>query len=439
MPVYARNYALLVGSIAYYLFGKGDSLPLLAISIGVNYLFGLWINQSIGANRQRILFLGIFANLLPLIFFKYFDFFIANWNEITVSDIPLFELKLPLGISFFTFHALSYLIDIYRRTSQPQRNPLTYALYIMLFPPLIAGPIIRYKDIAGQLGRRIIDQEDLLEGTQRFIWGLAKKTLLANPLGNFADKVFAVEPNLMTTPIAWLGLTAYTLQIYLDFSGYSDMAIGLCRIFGFKIAENFQYPYIARSVREFWRRWHISLSTFFRDYLYIPMGGNRMGAIRTYFNLVLVFVLCGLWHGANWTFLLWGLFHGFFIASEHALADKIKWRPGKVVSHLYLILVVMLAWVLFRSSSLSYALGYYKVLFGMGGSHKAGILPYSDLYSWPIWLTMGLGILVSMPWPKMTFRFDKTKWGYAACYGLFLMALIRIAVSDYDPFIYFNF
>ncbi len=324
VPSKFRNVFLLLASLFFYAWGETIYVLIMLASIALNYFFGILIEQGMqaptGGRGRLALAAGITVNLLLLVYFKYANFLADNLNvslaRLSLPEIALGPVHLPIGISFFTFHAISYLVDIYRRQCTAQRTFVQCALYIALFPQLIAGPILRYRDMASQLISRTVTAAGFSAGIQRFVFGLAKKLILANPLGELADKVFAIPSGDLTAGPAWLGIICYGLQIYLDFSAYSDMAIGLGRMFGFHIMENFDYPYISLSIREFWRRWHISLSTWFRDYLYIPMGGNRGAAWRTYLNLTTVFLLCGLWHGASWNFVIWGLLHGVYLVLE---------------------------------------------------------------------------------------------------------------------------
>ena len=296
-----------------------------------------------------------------MIVFKYADFLVGNLNALLgplrLAPLSLPGIALPIGISFFTFQALSYVIDVYRREVPVQRNPFDLGLYIALFPQLIAGPIVRYHDVARQLVERVVTRQGFAYGVERFVVGLGKKVLIANTLAVQADLIFAIPADQLTAPVAWFGLVCYTLQIYFDFSGYSDMAIGLGYMFGFRFLENFSHPYVAQSITEFWRRWHISLSTWFRDYLYVPLGGNRGSALRTYRNLVLVFFLCGLWHGASWSFVVWGLLHGFLLVIERMGLGRLMARWPRALRHAWTLFFVMIAWVFFRADSLPQARG----------------------------------------------------------------------------------
>ena len=322
---YLRNLFLLLMSLIFYAWGEPVYVFLMIGSIIMNYTTGVLLHLQRQKSpriftEKRILYICIVGNLGLLFYFKYANFFINNLNGIlqnlSIPTISYSEIPLPIGICFFTFQAMSYVIDVYRKETDVQFNPINCALYVSLFPQLIAGPIVRYHDVAQQIVSRTVARSQFSSGIQRFIFGLAKKTMLANPLGEVADKIFAVPVHEVTTSMAWLGIICYTLQVYFDFSGYSDMAIGLGRLFGFEFLENFNYPYIAESMRDFWRRWHISLSTWFRDYLYIPLGGNRGSSLRTYLNLWTVFLLCGLWHGASWNFIIWGALHGASLVIE---------------------------------------------------------------------------------------------------------------------------
>ena len=351
LPSVLRNFFLLIVSLLFYAWGEGIVVIVMMISITFNYFAGVGISVTCRATAKVILVLAVILNILFLGYYKYLNFFAAM--------VPLFKplmghsssIILPLGISFYTFHAISYLVDIYRKGLSAERNPVNLGLYIAFFPQLIAGPIVRYSDVAEQLHERNVDLLRFYDGTIRFIRGLAKKTIIANTLGLIADRVFELNGHDIPTSIAWLGIICYSFQIYYDFSGYSDMAIGLAKMFGFNFRENFDHPYAATSMQDFWRRWHISLSTWFRDYVYIPLGGNRVGNVRTYVNLMVVFILTGLWHGAAWNFVIWGLFHGFFLLLERTQTFRVERLPPFAI-RLYVVVVGMVGWVLFRSKSL---------------------------------------------------------------------------------------
>jgi alginate O-acetyltransferase complex protein AlgI len=370
-PVKYRNYPLLLASFVFYSWGGVSLTLLLLTSVIFNYVFGRLISKQIHSKGAKLMLsLGIIGNLSLLAFYKYANFIVENINTLLESVHITFSVTdpgiiLPIGISFYTFQALSYLIDLYKQKVPVQKNFVNLALYISLFPQLIAGPIVRYNDIDTQLTSRKSTTDKFVSGIKRFILGLAKKVLIANQFALLADTAFQIQPENLSTFVAWAGIIAYSIQIYYDFSGYSDMAIGLGRMFGFEFLENFNFPYISRSIREFWKRWHISLTNWFRDYLYIPLGGNRKGNERTFLNLFIVFLLTGLWHGASWSFVAWGLLHGAFMIIEKIGFDKLLIRFWKPLQHAYALFIVIMAWVLFRADDFSYAWGYYKAMFSL--------------------------------------------------------------------------
>lgn len=394
-----QNFVLLIMSLLFYSWGEPVYVLLMIGSIMLNYLFGKAIGGSINPDKRKaLLILSLVFNLSSLAVFKYSGM-LTNFLNLIIpysnSLLPVPEVRLPIGISFFTFQAMSYLFDVYKGEVPVQKKVLNLALYISFFPQLIAGPIVRYHDINEQLEQRTIDKHGVYYGLKRFIIGLAKKVLIANVVAQAADEIFAMGANELSMPLAWLGIICYTLQIYFDFSGYSDMAIGLGRIFGFKFLENFNFPYIAKNIQDFWRRWHISLSSWFRDYLYIPLGGNRKGKVRTYLNLLVVFFLCGLWHGASWTFVAWGLYHGLFLTLERFFAGKKTARIPVFFNYVYTILVVMVGWVLFRAEDFSASLMYLKAMAGFGAGENIVIWKYLENRKLIIMLLVGL--LASTP------------------------------------------
>jgi len=380
----ASNVFLLAVSLLFYFWGENFLVWIVITSTLIDYACGLIISGGfrggeivqleIGGPRslrhRAGLVVSIVSNLAFLGFFKYFNFFVDNYNW-AISTVGLsgarwedfIRISLPLGISFYTFQSMSYTIDVYRGEVKATRNFLDFACYVTMFPQLVAGPIVRYRDVALQLVNRIVTREGFASGIRRFVIGLSKKILIANIVAVAADDIFAIHPADLTPQLAWLGIVCYTLQIYFDFSGYSDMAIGLGRMFGFDFLENFNYPYISQTIQEFWRRWHISLSTWFRDYLYIPLGGSRRGNARTYFNLVMIFFLCGLWHGAAWNFVVWGLFHGFFLVVERMGLASFLGRIPRPLRHVYALFVAIIGWVFFRSESLSQAMSFLASMF----------------------------------------------------------------------------
>ena len=400
-----------------------------------------------GTLRKVLLFLSVALTLSFLFYYKYAVFLITNLNEFFGTGFNIPNIVLPIGISFFTFQSMSYVVDVYRREIPAQKNPLSLALYVSLFPQLIAGPIVRYADIRAQITDRRIDLELFASGVRRFIIGLAKKVLIANILGETADKIFALQYGQISVSSAWLGALCYTMQIYFDFSGYSDMAIGLGRMFGFEFLENFNLPYISRSITEFWRRWHISLSTWFRDYVYIPLGGNRKGNV--YLHLFIVFVLTGLWHGAAWNFLFWGLWHGMFLIIERPFrVRKMNINAPAFLKWGYTMLVVMLGWVLFRAESLTQAYQYALTMFGIA---EYGFIPFDTKYylDHRTVAVLVAAIFVSSDIPSKIYDRLTQKSGCrenvcllaenAALITLLAVSAIFIVNSSYNPFIYFRF
>lgn len=457
-PRRLKNFILLLGSLFFYAWGEVFYLLIMLVSIGSNYLFGRLIGGSEGIPRKERLYLsiGIAVNVSLLVSYKYANFIADNVNillwRLKLPVVDLDPVHLPLGISFFTFQAISYIVDVYRNEVPVQKNPLNLALYISLFPQLIAGPIVRYHDVSSQITARTHSLALFSSGVQRFIFGLAKKMLIANPLGEVADTIFNMSTQDLATPLAWIGVLSYTLQIYFDFSGYSDMAIGLGRMFGFRFLENFNYPYISTSLREFWRRWHISLSTWFRDYVYIALGGSRVSTRRVYLNLLLVFILTGFWHGASWNFLIWGLFHGVFLASEHAGLSKVLGRLWRPIQHLYVLGVAIIGWVFFRAENLDYAVGYLKSMAGFT-EQKITQLQYAQVLSREAIIVFVIGVILSVPiYPtlrailkrisgnstlKRAFFVDLPR--LPVLVSLLFLCLLKVASSTYNPFIYFRF
>ncbi len=446
-PNRAKNTILLAASLFFYAWGELFYTALMALSILSNYIFGRLVGES-QFRKKQFLVLGVVCNLLLLGFFKYVNFIIDNLNSVLVlfslAKIELQPVHLPLGISFFTFQAISYLVDVYRNKNPAQKNLLNLGLYIALFPQLIAGPIVRYNSVARQLVSRTISLHSFEIGATRFIYGLAKKLLLANPLGEVADRIFLLPADQLPAIVAWTGIISFTLQIYFDFSGYSDMAIGLGRIFGFTFPENFKYPYVARSLRDFWKRWHISLTTWLRDYLYIPMGGNRVSGLRLTVNLLTIFVLCGLWHGASWNFLIWGLWHGQFLSLERSSFGNALAKSPRVVTHVYTLLVVIVGWVFFRFETLGGATHY---LFSMAGNNGFA----NSLYPIQLYLTNEallaaiVGITLSTSLFTVCERYmQRATWysgitRFALVILLLSLSILKISSGTYNPFLYFRF
>ena len=453
-----RNALLIAASAVYYAWSESQFLRVVLASAAANYLFGLCVHPLVPKPARKLaLASAVLANVGLLAWYKYANFTVETLNHAAMLlkrpgwQVHLAHVTLPLGISFFTFHALSYVIDVYRSDARPQPNFALLALYLLFFPQLVAGPIVRYHELEHQLRARSFQLARFARGVERFLIGLAKKVLIANQLGPIADGVFGLATRDLTPGIAWLGAVSYALQIYFDFSGYSDMALGLAALFGFEFPENFDYPYIARSLTDFWRRWHLSLSRWFRDYLYLPLGGNRRGAARTYVNLVIVFFCCGLWHGASFTFVIWGLFHGAFLVLERAGFSKILARLPSLLQRGYCLFVVLVGWVIFRASSLGQASDIIAALFGM--AHGAGTAWRAAAFVDPLQLTTlvagvifsaPLGRLLRRPWldPSAT----TTAFGpalelarVALILALGAVSAMHLSATTYNPFIYFRF
>jgi len=467
-----RNIFLLIVSLIFYAWGGTWYILLMLSVIIMNYLGALWIsknykkvvNESIDESasesvnqaqpKKYKLVLILITNLCILFYFKYFNFFINIIEGITSQNINIFEVLLPIGISFYLFQAMSYVMDVYSGKVQVQKNFFRLALYISLFPALIAGPIIKYADLELQINFREHTSAGFYYGIRRFIYGLAKKVLIANILGEVADSIFANHPAALSMNIAWIGVIFYALQIYYDFSGYSCMAIGLSQMFGFKIKENFNYPYISASITEFWKRWHISLTSWFREYVYYPLGGNRKGNFRTYINIIIIFLVSGFWHGANYTFIIWGAFYAFFLVIERLFLIKTVLKKPNIFNWLYTMIVVLIAWVFFRSPDIEYALQYIAALFGYYGN-GSGQTPdiYLTMNSFliPPFAVLFCGFIQN--WTSRIFslklfvNINRIKWINDLMFFieaiillvLFGLVLLMLANKTYNPFIYFQF
>lgn len=445
-----RNLILLGASLVFYAWGEPKFVLVMLASIVINYLSGLLVGRYRDKEtvKRLTLALAVVLNIGLLVYFKYFNFLTDNVNSLLLlfghPAQAFARVALPIGISFFTFQGLSYVVDVYRGEVPAQKNFITLAMYKALFPQLIAGPIVRYHDIYDQLEKRTTSLDRFARGGHRFVMGLGKKVLIANTLGLVADKVFSQPLSGIDTPVAWIGVLAYALQIYFDFSGYSDMAIGLACIFGFDFKENFQYPYISQTISEFWRRWHISLSSWFRDYLYIPLGGNRVAPWRVYLNLFLVFCATGIWHGASWTFLIWGLWHGFFMIMERTTKLREDTRIPGVLKWVYAMLVVTLGWVLFRSESLTYALGYLATLFGFGGPHDQVVYSYPYFLNTKNLLVAGIAVLGCTPLVRKHLLSESGGRLQRLVSFFLFTAVLALSVmmmmgATYNPFLYFKF
>ncbi len=440
-----RNPILLLASIVFYAWGEPKYLAIMLLTILINYFGALFVEKR---NKKLSLVLTILANLGLLIYFKYFNFIIANCNNLFHANIHALDVIMPIGISFYTFQALSYVIDVYRGEVKAQKDIYKVALYICLFPQLIAGPIIKYHDIEEQIENRIVDFDKVNIGVKRFIIGLSKKVLIANTLGLVADKIFSQDPHNFSHLVAWLGSISYAFQLYFDFSGYSDMAIGLGLIFGFEFMENFNYPYISKSITEFWRRWHISLSTWFKQYVYISLGGNRCAKLKTLRNLGIVFLLTGIWHGAQWTFIVWGIWHGTFIILEKTFNIKeFDSKPHPIhinfLRHIYCILIFLIGWTIFRADSMHYAIQYLSNMFGFMQLDSQNFIYKIPYYIGRIEIvTFIFAFICSVPIFK-NLIYLKNKYVKIIVniwlLGLFFLSTITIASNTYNPFIYFRF
>ncbi|MBO7673851.1 MAG: MBOAT family protein [Atopobiaceae bacterium] len=447
--VKAKNVVLLVMSLVFYAYGEPALILLMLASTYVNY----WLGRRIGAAgdvcRKRWMVLAVALNLATLGVFKYAGMLVQTLNALLGTHVPDPGIPLPLGISFYTFQALSYVIDVYRGEVEPQRRYARVLLYISFFPQLIAGPIVKYHDIERQMESRAQTWEGTACGLRRFCLGLSKKVLVADVMAVAADALFGLDPTKLSAPAAWLGAFAYLMQIYFDFSAYSDMAIGLGRMFGFTFKENFDHPYSSVNVQEFWRRWHMSLSTWLREYLYIPLGGNRRGKARTVLNRMTVFLLCGLWHGANWTFVVWGLLHGLALLIEEVVPLK---RLPRALGHAYTLLFVMLAFVVFRADTLGQAMAFLQVMALGWNLDPASVIPFAEQLT-PLFLaTAVVGVLLAGSVPdrvsKALARVAQNRQNgatlllgcsYVASFALLAICFLSLASGTYSPFIYFRF
>lgn len=446
LPVRFRNVILLLASLVFYAWGEPVYLFLMLLSILFNYFSGLDIARNLQDKRaaKRSLVFNLIINLAVLGFFKYEGFVLDTLNGILPVHISYHALPLPIGISFYTFQILSYIIDVYRGNVKVQTNLPNFALYVTMFPQLIAGPIVQYADVDEQLASREVSRTKFGEGSMYFIRGLAKKVLLANTSGMIFTEVSGLAKGNIAVMTAWLGAFAYMFQIYFDFSGYSDMAIGLGKMFGFEFNMNFNYPYVSKSITEFWRRWHISLSSWFRDYVYIPLGGNRVSKIKHIRNLLIVWFLTGLWHGAAWNFVAWGLYYGVILIIEKYLLSPVLDRLPDIVRHIYRIVLVVIGWVLFFSSSFGQAADYIRVMFGAGAhgfaDRESMYLLTSNLILWLI-LIFGSTPLVHFRYEHMlrTKKWNTTIINSVVYAALFIVCIAYLVTETYNPFLYFRF
>ncbi|OBX23518.1 MBOAT family protein [Bizionia algoritergicola] len=451
-PKKFKNFTLLAFSLVFYTWGEKELVLLILLSAAVDYISGLIISKG---KRKLGLYISITFNISILLYFKYANFISGNlisllegFNMSPEGALNFSNIALPIGISFYTFQTMSYTIDVYRGQVKACKNFIDFATYVTLFPQLIAGPIVRYAVIEKELKSRVVTVSLFYEGVERFIIGLSKKMIIANNCAILADAIFNLPPSESSVLIAWLGTIVYSFQIYYDFSGYSDMAIGLGKMFGFNFPENFDYPYISKSIREFWRRWHITLSNWFKDYLYISLGGSREGKWRTYANLIIVFFVTGLWHGANWTFIFWGLFHGLFIIIEWNFKDTDSKRPA-ILSHLYFLFVLNISWVFFRNDTMTDAFNYLVTMFNFSLETNTAFLNF--YLTKEMLFVLAAALLLSTPiYKKIVYAIlnsnltsgTKKLFLPLKLIGLFILLLIcftYIATDSYNPFIYFRF
>ena len=450
LPQKYKNLFLLISNIVFYSWGEYLVVIIMFITIFANYQGSLLIEKG---RRKLGLFISLFVSLFLLVFYKYANFMLENIGGLmdlfgVQFDVQIKGIALPLGISFYTFQTLSYTIDVYRRQIKANKSFVNFAAYVSLFPHLVAGPIVRYVDIDKELAERQVDKSSFRIGLERLIMGLAKKMILANSCALVVDEIFECSPQFMSSEVAWTGAIAYAFQIYFDFSAYSDMAIGLANMLGFRFLENFNYPYIATSIQDFWRRWHISLSTWFRDYLYIPLGGNRGSSWKLYRNLFIVFFATGLWHGASWNFIIWGLLHGTFLVLERLFLAQFLLKIWKPIRHIYTLLVVLIGWVFFRAEDMPYALAYLRKMFGLSIEGENIVYNVSYFVNPENILMLILCLIFS----SSIFLYIKNKAVHIKKYNqilqatyyigllvLLLLVMMYLSVNSYNPFIYFRF
>ncbi len=463
VPRKLKNAVLFFSSLVFYAWGEPVYVVLMLFSTVVDYTHGMLVDKLMKQGKERkarwVVASSMTINLLLLGFFKYADFLIGSINGVLGTGIPLLKLALPIGISFYTFQTMSYTVDIYRGEAKVQRNIISFGAYVALFPQLIAGPIVRYQTIAEELQERKETSSDFSEGINRFLLGLGKKVLLANNIGMLWDSISAMGGQELSVATAWLGILAYSFQIYFDFSGYSDMAIGLGRMFGFHFPENFNYPYISKSITEFWRRWHISLGTWFREYVYIPVGGNRKGRLCQIRNLAIVWLLTGIWHGASWNFVVWGIYYGIFLIVEKVFLLKRLERLPRWLQHVYTLLVVAIGWVIFAFDSMGVGFVYLKNMFGFGGIawiNREFIYLFYTNALWLVLLVLGSTELPKKLVKKLEAKLHQTPEraaGKAVWYQdglltlgqnivyiiIFFVSVAYLVDATYNPFLYFRF
>ena len=437
-----RNVILLLFSLGFYAWGEPIYILLMIFSILFNYFMALIIDKNSNGTKKLIFVLTLLVNIGLLAYFKYMDFFITNINNIFSINLPLMNIALPIGISFYTFQIMSYIIDVYRGDVKVQKNVIIVGTYVSLFCQLIAGPVVRYQTVEDELQNRKENFDDFSNGLRRFIIGLGKKVIIANNVGLIASAAFNAGKTDLGLSFAWVGALAYTLQIYYDFSGYSDMAIGLGRMFGFHFLENFNYPYTALSITDFWRRWHISMSSWFRDYVYIPLGGNRVPKWRWFLNIFIVWFLTGMWHGAEWNFIVWGLYYGLILVIEKLFMGKLLNKLPKFIRFIYSIVLIMIGWVIFNCTSFNQIGTYIGAMFGANGMNSIKV--FYNLSIAHLWPYMLLGIIGSTPIIKKLYDKLNSKVVTGIVYDVFLLGVLFLCVmylvnSSFNPFIYFRF
>jgi alginate O-acetyltransferase complex protein AlgI len=448
LPARLRNATLLTASALFYAWGEPRFIFVVIGSALLDWICGFLIARAREPYARLALVAGVAANLAMLLYFKYTNFFLDSLNEALGKNasplLSIAPIALPVGVSFIVFEKITYLVDLRRGVGSLARSPLDYLLYVLFFPKLLAGPIVKYHEIEAQLGKRRVTFDDVGQGFLRFTLGLAKKVFIADTMGEIVDPIFALAPEQLSFQLAWLGICAFTLQIYFDFSGYSDMAIGLARLFGFRLRENFNQPYAATSFTDFWRRWHISLSSWIREYLYLPLGGNRGSAVRTYVNLWICFVLSGLWHGAKWTFVLWGVYQGIFLVIDRVTWLRVVPKIPPFVARASTLLLVILGWVLFRAESFSGAVSYYKALFHL----NVASAPYIDfttnlgfflIVGWVIVLLPWFMERASTAWRERLTSSAASAWIWVGALAIFSLCLSKAMAARFNPFLYFRF
>ncbi len=434
----ARNIVLLVFNLIFYAYGEPKNCLVMIVSIFMNYLFGVLVDKHRENEKQAKfwVFVAVLFNIGILIYFKYLEFIVENISSLFNAEITVQTILKPIGISFFTFQGLSYVIDVYRGITNCQKSLFNVALYISLFPQLVAGPIVRYETIADEIDNRESNASDMAEGIRRFMVGFAKKLILANAIGQVADAFFNSPISSLSVVGAWIGPIAYAFQIYFDFSAYSDMAIGLGKIFGFHFCENFNYPYISQSITEFWRRWHISLSTWFRDYVYIPLGGNRCSKLKHLFNIFVVWLLTGIWHGAKWKFIFWGIYFGVILILEKTFILKYLEKAWRPIRHIYALILIVIGWAIFRAHDMEYFFGMLKTMFFVNGNPIINDKTIYNLLEFKYAII--ICAIASIPL-KDYILVKNEKIKYVLSFVVFIVAIVCMLSNSFNPFIYFRF